>query len=109
MPLTLIRSLILIIGWPILIGGSILLFVRGRAVYKLVKGSLVGKIAMVLVYTMLVEMYSLGIVSTAYMFSDSKSVYLVLPVFLAWFAVFVWSLRVLIAAGQEAKKISGQK
>ena len=109
MSLSIMRNIILIIGWPVLIGGSILLFVRGREVYKLVKGSLVGKITMVLVYTMLVEMYSLGIVSTAYMFSDTKSVYLVLPVFLAWFIVFVWSLKVLIAAGQEAKKISGQK
>ena len=100
------RNIILIIGWPVLVGGSILLFIRGAQVYKLVKGSLVGKITKVLVYTMLVEMYSLGLVSTAYMFSEPKSAYLVLPVFAVWFIVFVWSLKVLITAGQEAKKIS---
>jgi len=108
MSLSIMRNIILIVGWPVLVGGSIFLFLRGKEVYSLVKGSLVGKITMVLVYTMLVEMYSLGIVSTAYMFSEPKSAYLVLPVFLIWFIVFVWSLKVLIAAGAEAKKISGQ-
>lgn len=38
-----IRGLILGIGWPVLIAGSIYLFVKGRGVYKLVKGSLIGK------------------------------------------------------------------
>jgi len=104
--LTMTRNLILLIGWPILIGGSIYLFMAGRKVYQLVKGSLVGKITKALVYTMMIEMYSLGIVCTAYMFCEPKSVYLVFPVFLVWFIVFIWSLKVLLAAGREVKQIS---
>ncbi len=100
-----IRNIILIVGWPVLIIGSILIFVKGRAVYNMVKGSLVGKITKVLVFTMLVEMYSLGIVCTAYMFSDIKSVYLVVPIFAIWFVTFVWSLKALINAQKEATKI----
>ncbi|MFA6391728.1 MAG: hypothetical protein WCW66_03165 [Patescibacteria group bacterium] len=106
MSLELMRNVILFIGWPILIGGSIYIFVKGRSVYQLVKGSLVGKITKVLVYTMLVEMYSLGIVSTAYMFENAKGVYWVLPVFAGWFVTFVWTLKALKSAGEEAKKIT---
>ena len=104
--LIMVRSIILIIGWPILVAGSIYLFWKGRHVYNLVKGSLVGKVVRILVYTMLVEMYSLGIVCTAYMFSSVRSVYLVLPVFAIWFLMFVLSMRVLIYAEKEARTVS---
>jgi hypothetical protein len=107
--LTMTRNLILIIGWPILVGGSIYLFVKGREVYSMVKGSLVGKVTKVIVYTMLVEMYSLGIVCTAYMFSEPRAVFLVFPVFAIWFIMFIWSLKVLVKAGKEAKGLSTPK
>lgn len=109
MSLELLRNSILLIGWPILIAGSIYIFVKGRQVYLLVSGSLIGKISKVLVYTMLVEMYSLGIVCTAYTFAEPKGVYIVLPVFLFWFIVFIWSIKALKSAADEAKKITGQK
>jgi hypothetical protein len=101
-----IRTFILVVGWPVLILGSIYLFIKGRNVYKMVKGSLVGKITKALVITMLIEMYCLGIVCTAYMFGLPNAVYVVIPVFLAWFIVFVWSIKTLIMAGHEANKIS---
>lgn len=109
MTLTMTRNLILGIGWPVLIAGSIYLFIKGREVYRLIKGSLVGRITKTLVYTMLVEMYSLGIVCTAYMFARPKSVYLILPVFLIWFVCFIWALKVLIKAQEETEKIAGKK
>lgn len=107
--LSMFRNLILAIGWPILIAGSIYIFVKGRGVYSLVKGSLVGKLTKTLVLTVLVEMYSLGIVCTAYMFCDENGVYVVLPVFLIWFVVFVATLKVLRNAKKEAEKLTGQK
>jgi hypothetical protein len=100
------RSIILIIGWPVLVAGSLYLFLKGKHVYNLVKGSLVGKVVKILVYTMIVEMYSLGVVCTAYMYSSTKSVYLVLPVFGIWFIMFVLSLRVLINAEKEARALT---
>jgi len=51
--LEMIRNIILLIGWPVLIGGSIFLVVKGNETYKYVKGSLVGKISRVLVITTL--------------------------------------------------------
>lgn len=101
------RSIILIIGWPVLIAGSLYLFWKGRHVYNLVKGSLVGKVVRILVYTMMVEMYSLGVVSTAYMFCTAKSVWVVLPVFAVWFIMFILSLKVLANAEKEARALTG--
>jgi len=101
------RNIILAIGWPVLIGGSIYLFWKGKHVYALVKGSLVGKVVKILVYTMIVEMYSLGAVCTAYMFSSPRSVLVVVPVFAIWFLMFVLSLKVLINAEKEAKALTG--
>jgi hypothetical protein len=103
--LIMIRNLILGIGWPVLITGSIILFIKGRSVYSMVKTALVGKITKTLVFTMLIEMYSLGIVCTAYMMADPNSTYLVLVVFLTWFIVFVSSLRVLMKAEAEVRKM----
>ncbi len=102
-----IRTLILFIGWPILILGSVYLFIKGRSVYNMVKGSLVGKITKALIVTMLIEMYCLGIVCTAYMFDLPNAVYIVIPVFLSWFIVFLWSIKTLISARHEVDKISG--
>ena len=103
-----IRNLILIIGWPVLVFGSVMLFIRGRAVFVLVKGSLVGKITKTLVITMLVSMYSLGIVATFYLFSCDFSVYIVLPVFIAWFITFAMSFVTLKKAKEETEKLSGK-
>lgn len=105
--LIVIRTIILAVGWPVLVAGSIYLFVKGREVYSMVKGSLVGKITKALVFTMLVEMYSLGIVTTAYMFENAeKGVIIGIPIFTLWFIMFVWSLRALIKAREEVSKLN---
>ncbi|MCX6721264.1 MAG: hypothetical protein NT026_01535 [Candidatus Staskawiczbacteria bacterium] len=105
--LPMIRDAILGVGWPVLIAGSIYLFAKGNGVYKLVKGSLIGKLTKVLVLTILVEMYSLGIVTTALMFCDERGIYLGLPVFLVWFVVFILTLKVLGDAQKEVDKMTG--
>lgn len=104
--LIMMRNLILGIGWPVLIIGSIFLFVKGRGVYNMVKTAIIGKITKTLVFTMLIEMYSLGIVCTAYMLTSPNSTYLVFFIFLVWFIVFISSLRVLMKAEAEIKKMT---
>jgi len=103
-----IRDIILGIGWPVLIGGSIYIFARGSGVYKMVKGSLVGNLTKTLVFSVLVEMYSLGIVSTAYMFADERGTYWVIPVFVIWFISFVATIKVLRQAKAEADKLTAK-
>ena len=107
--LAMIRNIVLGIGWPVLIVGSIYIFVKGSGVYKLVKGSLIGNLTKTLVFSVFVEMYSLGIVSTALMFCQENGVYLVLPVFLVWFISFVATLKVLGRAKAEADKLTSSK
>ena len=102
------RNIILLIGWPVLIAGSIYIFVKGKSVYQLVKGSLIGKLTKVLVTTVLVEMYSLGIVTTALMFCDQRGVFLGIPIFAVWFVVFLATLKVLRDARREAEKLTGK-
>ena len=97
-----VRTIILIVGWPVLVAGSVYLFVKGKQVYGMVKGSMIGKITRTMVITMLVEMYSLGIVTTAYMYENvNNGVLLGIPIFLVWFVMFVWSMKTLIAARNE--------
>jgi len=98
---------LLAVGWPVLIIGSIYLFLKGRHVYALVKGSLVGKVVKILVYTMMIEMYSLGIVSTGFMFCSQKGIYVVLPIFTVWFIMFVITMKVLMNAEREARALTG--
>lgn len=107
--ITMTRNLILIIGWPILVIGSIylLMVVRGKKIYQMIKGSLVGKLISVFLWNMLIGMYALALVSTAYMFDDSKSAYLILPVFIVWAAGFIWAIRTLKELEAEVKKLSG--
>lgn len=104
--LDMIRNLILFVGWPILITGSIYIFLKGKGVYQLVKGSLIGNLTKTLVYSVLIEMYSLGIVSTVLMFCEENSVYLVIPIFIIWFISFIATLKVLRQAKIEADKLT---
>ncbi len=103
----LIMTIILVVGWPVLIVGSIYLLIKGRHVYALVKGSLVGKVVQILVYTMMIEMYSLGIVSTGFMYCSPRGMYIVLPVFLIWFIMFIMTMKVLMSAEKEARALTG--
>lgn len=100
-------TFISLIGWPLIIFTSIFFFFKGRRVYKLVKGSMVGQITEVLVYSLLVNISCLGMVSTFYIVAKPDGIYLVLMVFVIWFAVFVWSLRTINKVGKQAEQITG--
>lgn len=99
-------TIILAVGWPLLIIGSVYLFIKGKTVYSLVKGSLIGKVVRILVYTMMVEMYSLGVVSTGFMYCSNKGVYTVVPIFMIWFVMFFITMKVLMNAEKEARALS---
>jgi len=103
------QNSILFFAWPLLVVFSIIIFVKGTRIYRLVKDSLVGKITKALVYTILVDISSLGVVSMMYIISQPKNVSIVLAVFIIWFIVFSWSLKTLSAAAKEVKKVVGQK
>jgi hypothetical protein len=109
MNLSLLRTIILVILWPIILTGSIYIDIKGNRIYKLVKGSLVGKISMITVYSMLVTTHSLGLISTVFMFVDVRSVYLVTPILCIWIPVFIWTLKALADTEKEVKKITNSE
>lgn len=105
--LGLIKVMILAVGWPVLIISSIYLFVKGRSVYSMIRGSLIGRITKALVFTMVLEMYSVGILITAFMYIDEvRGVIISLPIFIVWYGVFLWCIGVLEKAKTEVSKLS---
>jgi len=80
------RHAIILAGWPVLILGSIFFIVEAYHFYQKTNKLALGKLIMAQTISILVGMYSLGIVSTIYMFSElEEGVKVVLPVFSLWF------------------------
>lgn len=90
------RTIILVIGWPLLVGGSIFLIYRTLQFHRAIGKVIWGRLVLAMVVGWLVSMYSLGITATAYMFSDVQTgVLVVFPIFLLWFITMVlitWSV-----------------
>lgn len=77
----------------VLILGSLYLIVEGYKVHKLFTESIVGKLVKALVVVFLIELYSLGIVSYAFVFFYPKGTIVLLPIVVLWivslaFAIF---------------------
>lgn len=101
-------NLALTIGWLVLIIANVYIFIKGRHVYKIIKGSMLGKITEALVYSTLVNVSCLGIISTFYLLVAPEQFLRVLMIFVVWFVVFVWSLIVISKANKEARRIVGK-
>lgn len=88
------------IALGILILGSVYLIVEGYKVHKLFAESIVGKLVKALVVVFLIELYSLGIVSYAFVFFYAKGTLVLLPIVILW----IVSLAFAIFAIRSAKK-----
>lgn len=100
--------MILVLGWPILLTGSLVVLHAAVKFYRNVQRSVLGRLVFVMVVGWLVSMYSLGITATAYMLRDPQhSVPFVVPIFAAWaatmgliaYAVRKWSAEVVTLNG----------
>lgn len=91
-----IRDFILLVGWPILILGSIYIVGISVRFWKNLQKGVVGRLVLGMVIGWLITMYSLGITATGYMLTDIEhGVPVVLPIFIVWFitmVVIVWSV-----------------
>ena len=98
-----LRTIILFIGWPILILGSICIMVLAIRFWRAVGRVVIGKLVLVMIVGWLISMYSLGITATAYMFTDiANGVAVVFPVFIVWFITMVIIIWTIIRWGKEA-------
>ena len=85
-----IMSLILYIGWPILIIGSINIAYQAWVFYTKMGSTPIAKLVSVFAISTIVTMYSLGLVSTMFMMTNTADgVLYVLPVFSIWFIFMI--------------------
>ena len=98
-----LRAIILFIGWPVLILGSIYAMVLAIRFWRAVGRVVIGKLVLAMIVGWLISMYSLGITATAYMFTDiANGVAVVFPVFIVWFITMVIIIWTIIRWGKEA-------
>lgn len=103
----LIRSLILFIGWPILISGSAFLYYRTYQFYNAVQRNVWGKLVLTMVTGWLLTMYSLGIVSTIFLYvSLQVGTQVVLPIFTLWFITMILIVRIVLRWNREAVEVN---
>ena len=109
MNLTIIKDVILWLGWIFIIGGTIYILFRGQALLKMVKGSLIGRLAEGLMVGFFIEMYSVLILCTVLLLASEQNVYIVLPFFLLWLFVFIRSWRVMRKTRQSVESMFAEK
>jgi hypothetical protein len=93
-------STYLLIALVMLVLGSFYLIAEGYKVHKLFADSIVGKLVKALVVVYLIELYSLGMVSYAFVYYYAKGVIVLLPIVVLW----IVSLMFAIFAVRSAKK-----
>lgn len=89
-------------GWPVLVLVSIFILIKSWIFYIEVKKSPFGKLVASTNAGWLITMFSLGIVSTFYLFRDVTSVRIVFPVFAVWFVTLIIILRTTARWGRDA-------
>lgn len=103
----LIRSVILMLGWPVLIAGSAFVYYRSYRFYTDVGRNVWGKLVLTMITGWLLTMYSLGIVSTFFMFvSVRNGTMVVLPVFGTWFFTMILIIRTVFRWNREAVRVN---
>ncbi len=104
-----IRYTILLVGWPMLIAGTLFLYHHSYRFYIDVKKNVWGKLVLAMVTGWLLTMYSLGIVSTIFLFvSPVIGERIVLPIFLVWFVTMILIIRIVLRWNDEAVEFNSK-
>jgi hypothetical protein len=85
--------------------GSIYLIVEGYRVHKLFAESIVGKLIKALVVVFLIELYSLGIVSYAFLFFYPKGAIVILPIVVLWIVSLFFAVFAIRSAKKEVTNL----
>lgn len=100
-----LRTFLVSLGWFILVCASIFIFIKSWLLYWETKGSPFGKLVAAANTGWLVTMYSLGFVSTFYLFRDISSLRIIFPVFIIWFVTLVILLYVTVRWSNDASAL----
>ncbi|MDD3647513.1 MAG: HAMP domain-containing sensor histidine kinase [Candidatus Dojkabacteria bacterium] len=97
-------TLILVIGWPVLIVMSYLIIKKGLNYYRKLKETVVGKLMIPTIFGWLFGMYALGTVATAYMLSQPWY-FFVIPSFAAFLVAIIIVYRAIGKWEKEATEL----
>ncbi|OGZ44863.1 MAG: hypothetical protein A3J54_00355 [Candidatus Ryanbacteria bacterium RIFCSPHIGHO2_02_FULL_45_13b] len=100
-----LRTFLISIGWIALICASIFIFIKSWLFYWETKGSPFGKLVAAAHAGWLITMYSLGLVSTFYLFRDISSLRIIFPIFVVWFVTLIILLYVTMRWSNEASTL----
>ncbi len=90
----------------LLIFGSAYLIVEGYKVHKIFTESVVGRLVKTLVVVLLIQLYSLGIVTYAFLTFSSKGAVILLPIVFLWMVSLVIAIFAVRGAKQEVFKLT---
>lgn len=100
-----VRLIILSVGWPALIVGTIVIMYKTYDYYKQMDKSPVARPVLVFALANIITMFGLGIVSTAFMYhEDYHGVVIVLPVFMIWASLMIYIMYQAFVLDEEAIK-----
>lgn len=89
----------------LLVLGSIYLIIEGYRVHKMFADSVVGRLVKILVAVFVIEMYSLGMVSFAFVYLNSKNAVILLPIAILWLVSLAFALYGVMSAKKEVYKL----
>jgi hypothetical protein len=88
-------------GFLILVLGSAYLIYEAVKVHRLFADSIVGKLVKTLVIVVIIELYSLGVVSWAFLNFFRRGVYMLLPIVGLWILCVIYSAYAVRGARAE--------
>ena len=99
-------SIYLWVGIGILLIGSVYLIVEGVKVQKIFADSIVGRLVKTLVVVLLIELYSLGLVSFAFVRFYPKGLIFILPIVFLWIVSLAYAILAVRGAKQEVANLT---
>ncbi len=88
-------------GFIILVVGSVYLIIEAAMVQRLFANSIVGRLVKTLVIVVIIELYSLGVVSYAFLNFFQRGVFMLLPIVGLWILCVIYSIYAVRAARKE--------
>ncbi len=88
-------------GFAILLLGSIYLVVEALKVHRLFADSIIGRLVKTLVIVVIIELYSLGVVSYAFFSFFRRGIFMLLPIVGLWILCVIYSAYAVRGARTE--------
>jgi hypothetical protein len=94
------------VGLGALVLGSIYLIAEGLRVHRLFADSIIGRLVKTLVVVLLIELYSLGIVSYAFLLFSPKGTFVLLPIVGLWIVSLVFAIFAVKATHRQVLNLA---